>query len=273
MESIMDLGLEGKTVFITGGSSGIGRTTALVYGREPGVQVALSYFQHKEEAEKVVQDIEADGGSAMAVHMDLGDHETIRKAVADVTGQSGGIDVLVNNAVYWGDGSNRGVSVDEMPMSQWEETIGINLFGTVKVTQEVITYMRRQRWGRIINVSSDVALESFTGSGPYGSLKAALFGFTANLVAELSQDGILSNVVIPSWTLTDKARNYFPEGFAEEARQAFSTLRVTKPEDVASAILYLGSGANRHVNGEHIKVTGRSSVTMLDHILTKFVEK
>lgn len=269
----MNLGLENKTVFVTGGSSGIGRATAIAYGREPGVQVALSYFQHKEEAEKVVQTIEEDGGSAMAVHMDLGDHETVRKAVAAITGKFGGIEVLVNNAVHWGDGSNRNVGVEEMPISQWEETIGINLFGTVKVTQEAIPYMRRQQWGRIINVSSDVAHESFTGSGPYGSLKAALFGFTANLVSELSPEGILSNVVIPSWTLTEKARNYFPEGFAEQARQAFPTQRVTRPEDIASAILFLGSGANRHINGEHINVTGKGSQAMLTYLLTKFSDK
>lgn len=149
-------------------------------------------------------------------------------------------------------------------MSQWEETIGRNLFGTVKVTQEVVPFMRRTKWGRIVNVSSDIALDSMKGSGPYGSLKSALFGFTANLVEELSSDGILSNVVIPSLTFTAKAKERFPETFQEGAKKAFPTNRVTRPEDVASLVVYLGSAANGHVNGEQIRVTGKGSQPMLN---------
>lgn len=269
----MDTGLEGKTVLITGGSSGIGKATALMFAEETEAQVAITYYQNEEGAKEIVEAIENNGGQALAVPMMLEDHAGIQKTVAETADRFGSIDVLVNNAVFWGDRKNRGKSFEEMPLSQWEETIGVNLFGMVKVTQEVVPFMRKTQWGRIINVSSDVALHSMKGSGPYGSLKSALFGFTANLVEELSEDGVLSNVVIPSWTLTERAINYFPEEFRQQAIKAFPANRVTLPEDVASMIVYLGSAANGHVNGEQICVTGKGSQAMLGSMFREFSEK
>lgn len=269
----MNTRLEGKTVLITGGSSGIGKATALMFGRETKANVAVTYYKNKEEAQKITDRIDAMGGAAKAVQMSLGDHSNIKKAIKEIINQFGRIDVLVNNAVFWGNPRHRGKSFEEMPISQWEETIGVNLFGTVKVTQEVLPHMRRAKWGRIITVSSDVALDSMKGSGPYGSLKSALFGFNANLVEEFSPDGILSNVVIPGWTLTDRAVAFFPETFRQNAIKAFPTNRVTKPEDVASLIVYLGSDANGHVNGEHIRVTGKGSQPMLSAMFKDYVEK
>ncbi len=268
----MDVGLTGKTVLITGGSSGIGKATALLYGLEKGVNVALTYFEHQVRADAVVAQIRERGGSALAVPLSLADHASIESAVQTVAETFGSIDVLVNNAVQWGS-DNRGKRLEEMPLAQWQETVGVNLLGTVRVTQLVAPYMRKRRWGRIVNVSSDVALDSMVGSGPYGSLKAALLGFTANLVTELSADGILSNVVIPGWTLTDRAIAFFPEAFRETAQSAFPTGRVTLPEDVASLIVYLGSAANGHVNGESVKVTGKGSQAMLSAMFRDFMAR
>jgi len=267
------LGLKGKTIFITGGSAGIGKATAIAYGKEADTQVALSYFKNKEKAEDIVHNIEENGGKAMAVFMDMGDPSSIEKAVNTVLEKWNGIDVLVNNAVHWGNPANRGKKLEEMPLEQWEEMFKINLLGTVKIIQMVVPHMRQKKWGRIINLSSDIAKDSMQGSGPYGSLKAALFGLTANLVEELSADGILSNVVLPSWTLTERAKNFFPESFQEAAIRAFPTRRVTEPEDVASLILYLGSAANGHVNGEHIMVTGKGSQPMLSSLFKEHLAK
>lgn len=268
----METGLEDKTVLITGGSSGIGKATALMFAEQAKARIAFTYYQNEESARQIVEMIEARGRRALAVRMSLEEPASIQKAVADTAGHFGSVDVLVNNAVHWGNRTNRGKRFEEMPLSQWEETIGTNLFGTVKVTQEAVPYMRKAQWGRIINVSSDVALESMKGSGPYGSLKSALFGFTANLVEELSRDGILTNVVIPSWTLTKRAIAFFPDTFRREAVKAFPTNRVTTPEDVASLIVYLGSAANGHVNGEHIRVTGKGSQAMLGTLFREFLK-
>src|SRR5690554_740593 len=96
----MNTGLKGKTVLITGGSSGIGKATALAFGKEPHSKIAITYYHHEETAREVVQAIEQDGGSALAVYMSLGDHASIDEAVRTITRKFGSIDVLVNNAVF-----------------------------------------------------------------------------------------------------------------------------------------------------------------------------
>ncbi len=205
----MDLGLQGKIIFITGGNSGIGRATALAYGREPGAQVAISYCHGQEAANEVVQLIEAGGGKAMAVQMDLASPESLELAISQIIQQWGSIDVLVNNAIVWAHPSNRGKSLEEQPWETWQEMININLLGTVKLTRLVVPFMRSRGWGRIVHISSDLSMDSMKGSGPYSTLKAALTGFTANLVEEYAAFDILTNIVLPSWTLTERAKNSF----------------------------------------------------------------
>lgn len=262
----MDLQLSKKTIFITGGNSGIGKAIALAYAKEAGARIAISYFTAEAKALEIVAAIERQGCQAMAVKMDLANLSSIEQAVRAIIERFGSIDILINNAVIWGSGENRGKSFEQMPLSVWQSTVGLNLFGTVKVTQMVIPYMKSRRFGRIVTVSSDLAVESMHGSGPYSSLKAALFGLTANLVSELSEYNILSNVVLPSWTLTEKAKTFFPEDFQKEAIRAFPTNRITEPEQVATLVVYLGSPANGHVNGEYIKVSGKGSQYMLGTI-------
>jgi 3-oxoacyl-[acyl-carrier protein] reductase len=181
--------------------------------------------------------------------------------VEEVTARTGRLDVLVNNAVQWVDPAQRRRQ-HELTRQQWEEVVGVNLFGTAQVTQQALPFMQRAQWGRIVTLSSDLALDSMPGSGPYSTLKAALLGFNANLVEEYSAEGILSNVVLPSWTLTARARKFSP-AFQQAAALAFPTRRITEPEEVASLVLYLGSAANGHVNGEAIKVTGKGCQPIL----------
>ncbi len=269
----MDTGLNGKTILITGGSMGIGKASALAFGHETGSRVAVTYFKNEVSAKEAVASIERDGGTAFATYMSLADHASIEKAVEAIARRFGSIDVLVNNAIQWGSGENRSKAFEEMSMKQWQETVGINLFGTVKVTQLVVPFMRKQKWGRIVNISSDIGYDSLKGSGPYGSLKTALFGLTSNLVEELSADGILSNVVLPSWTLVERHMANFPEEFRREAAKAFPTRRITTAQDVASLIVYLGSAANGHINGEHIRVTGKSSQPLLNMLMSEYRAK
>lgn len=106
---------------------------------------------------------------------------------------------------------------------------------------------------------------------PWQVGKSAIFGLTANLVSELSQYNILINDVVPSWTLTDNARKLFDQQFQQTAKTAFPTQRITTPEDIASMIVYLGSKANGHVNGEQIKVTGSGSQAMLNYFFQQMM--
>jgi 3-oxoacyl-[acyl-carrier protein] reductase len=262
----MDCGLVGKTVLITGGSSGIGKATAELFGREPGVRVAVSYRNDRQGALDTVSLIEGQGGSAMAVQMDLGSQAGIVQAVREVEKRFGGIDVLINNAVQW---PTERFPFEQGPVSAWESFLSVNLSGVVKLCQAVIPCMKERRWGRIVLLSSDLAVDSMKGSGRYSTLKAALFGLAANLVVELSPFDILTNVVLPSWTLTERAKTAFPKSFQDAAVAAFPTGRITTPGDVASLLLYLGSAANGHVNGQHIKVTGGSSLPLMGYLWEK----
>lgn len=262
----MNLELRKKTVLITGGSSGIGTSIARMYAQESGVQIALTYHTNEQAAAELAGQLKSEGASALAVPLDLGDHESIDRAINEIAGTFGGVDVLINNAVFWGSPGSRRRNFEETPIEEWEKILGINLLGTVKVIQSVILFMKRKKFGRIVNISSDIALDSMPGSGPYGTMKSAFFGLTANLVTEFSADNILSNVVIPSLTFTDEAKKRFPKPFQVAAKKAFPTNRVTNPEDVASLVAYLGSGANIHVNGELIRVTGKGSQPMLNAI-------
>lgn len=260
----MDLKLKKKTVLITGGSSGIGASIVRLYAKERDIQVAFTYHTNKQDAAKLTRKLKKDGVSALAIPMDLEDHESIAQAINKVSDLFGGVDVLINNAVFWGSPGLRGIGFEDIPIQEWEKMFRINLLGTVKMIQSVVPFMKKNKFGRIVNVSSGIALDSMPGSGPYGTMKSALFGLTANLVTEFSAHNILSNVVIPSLTFTDKAKKRFPKAFQEAAKRAFPTYRVTGPEDVASLVVYLGSGANIHVNGEQIRVTGKGSQPILN---------
>lgn len=262
----MDLKLRKKTVLITGGSSGIGESITHMYSEEPEIQIAITYHTNELAKEELVGQLKKKGVSVLAVPMNLGDHESIEQAINKITGIFGGVDVLINNAVFWGNPGSRNMGFEEIPIEEWDAVLRINLLGTVKVIQAVVPFMKKKKFGRIVNISSDIALDSMPGSGPYGAIKSALFGLTANLVTELSADNILSNVVLPSLTFTAKAKERFPKTFQEASTKAFPTNRVTRPEDVASLVVYLGSGANTHVNGELIRVTGNGSQPMLNAI-------
>lgn len=262
----MNLKLQNKTVLITGGSSGIGKSIVQAFAEEPEIHIAFMYHSNKQEAESLIAQLKQKDISVLAVPMDLANLESIDQAVKKVLNKYAGVDVLINNAVFWGSPGSRGFRFEEIPMEEWRKVLNINVLGTVKMIQEVVPFMRKKRFGRIVNISSDIALDSMPGSGPYGTMKSALFGLTANLVTEFSADNILSNVVIPSLTFTEKAQKRFPETFQEAAKKAFPTNRVTRPEDVASLVVYLGSGANTHVNGEMIRVTGKGSQPVLNAI-------
>ncbi len=247
---------------MTGGSTGIGKAVVRLAAREPGLRVAFSYYRHETEARVLAAELEHSGTQAMAVHLDLADQPGIEAAVSAVAGRWGGIDALVNNAVQWPTGE-RWTPFERTTVEGWEQVVSVNLLGTIAVTRAVIPLMRRNTWGRIVTVSSDLAVDSISGAGPYSTLKSALFGMTANLVEELSPDGILTNVVLPSWTLTERNATVFPQDAQAAMIRAFPTGRATSPEDVASVILFLASAANGHVNGEQVRVTGSVSTALM----------
>ncbi|SOD63416.1 3-oxoacyl-[acyl-carrier protein] reductase [Streptomyces zhaozhouensis] len=249
----MDTALRDRVVLVTGASTGIGAATARAYGQE-GARVALTYRGSREKAEKVVSEIEAAGGRALAVRLDLEDLPTIEEAVTSVVEAWGGVDVLVANAVRWGgDGPpDPSIRFEDVSLEEWQAMIGANLIGAAAQVRAVLPDMRSRGWGRIVLISSGVAEEGVPGPGPYGTAKSGLHGLARGLAWEAGRDGILVNVVAPGFTLTD-SRPPIPQAIVERLAAGTPTRRLSDADDVAKLVLFLGSGANGNLTGELVR--------------------
>lgn len=253
----MDTGLKGRVALVTGSSSGIGRATAMAFGEE-GARVAVTYRSNRQGAEATAARVERAGGKALVVPYDLNDSDSIRTAVRSVARRWGTIHVLVNNAVQWGGGAgpDGSVAFEDVPADAWRPMLRSTLEGVYHTIQAVVPWMRGAAWGRIVNVSSTVAEDGLPGSGAYAAAKSGLHGLTNVLAVELGPDGILTNVVMPGLTRTERAVEVIPASVRERVAGATPTRRLTTPQEVARLVVFLGSRANGHVNGEALRITG-----------------
>lgn len=252
----MDLNLAGRVALITGGSQGIGRAVAIQLGRE-GARVALTYRHERAKAEEVVSTIEGAGGEAICVPMDLEALETVRDAAVAATKRWGSVDVLVNNAVLWGDRKPWDMPLfEDVPQAEWQRVFRANFEGAYAAIQAVLPSMRARNWGRIVNISSGVALDGVSGGSPYGAAKAGLHGLTNTLARELGPMGVLINVVVPGATLTEHMTEALPPAIREQREKAYPIRRLLPPEEVAPTIVFLCSALNTAVTGEVIRASG-----------------
>lgn len=258
----MDLQLQNRTVLVTGSSSGIGRATAIAFGQE-GARVVVTYQENREGAEQTAMSIREAGGEVLVVHYDLGDDDSIYEAIRLVNEQWGTIDVLVNNAADMlaidaaktSDGASDPL-FETIEPTRWRPAIRTGLEGAYLTTQYVLPGMRAQRWGRIVNVSSTVVENGIPGMAAYASSKAGLHGLTQTLAQEVGPLNILTNIVMPGVVLTPRTKNAMPAAVLGYAVQQVPTCRFAEPEDVATLVVFLASGRNRHINGEAISVSG-----------------
>ncbi|MDQ0062914.1 SDR family NAD(P)-dependent oxidoreductase [Paenibacillus harenae] len=251
----MNLELKEKVVVVTGASKGIGKATAKQFAAEEA-HVIITYANDQETASRTAEEIRAQGLSCQAVRLNLENSESIQKAVEFVGKEFGGIDVLVNNAVFWGGAAPKFEPFEHTSTDSWFSVIDQNLKGTYLVTKAVLPYMRKREWGRLVHVSSNLAEDGMTGGTSYTASKSALSGFSKSLSLELAAEGIFSNVVMPGFTLTESNASVFPKDLLKKHAESIPAKRLGTPEDVANLIVYLGSKANSYVIGETIRVTG-----------------
>jgi len=252
----MDLGLTDRVVLITGGSRGIGKATALAFAGE-GARVALTYRSGNELAHKAVAEIIAMGGKALAVRLDLSEPDSISAGIDTVRKRWGGIDVFIANAVQFPDASpGAGPAFEDVPVEDWQRLLRSSLEGTIACIQAVLPAMRGRGDGRVVLISSDLARRvALPGTGIYGAAKAALAGLMNGLIAELRGD-ILVNIVTPGLTMTERNLDEIPQSLRDAATAHTPTGRLSQPEDVARAIVFLGSPANSNITGDNLNVTG-----------------
>ena len=238
----MNLGLENKNVFITGGNGGIGAAIVSEYAKE-GARVYFSYHTNAQSADSVCEECKTEP----PIPMDLLDAESIAGAFAKAS-STGGIDVLVNNAVLWRPDSES--SKPEFDM------FSANVIGQYLLTKLALKSMVEREWGRIVNVSSNIAEDGMAGSSMYSASKSALHGMMASFKWDGGSKGVLINTIMPGLTLTERAKAMIPETVRAQEQSRTPSGQLSRPSDVASAVAFLGSAANTNITGELLRVTG-----------------
>jgi 3-oxoacyl-[acyl-carrier protein] reductase len=237
-----------KTACVTGASRGIGREIALALSRD-GMKIIVA-SNERDNNEKVAGEIRAAGGEAVPVYLDLSEAASIKEAFQAALAECGRIDVLVNNA---------GITKDALSMrmkpEDWNLVLQINLSGAFLCTQQVLPGMMRERWGRIVNISSVVGLMGNIGQANYVASKAGLIGLTKTLALELASRNITVNAVAPGFIETDMTR-VLPEEIKQKMLARIPLQRMGQPADVAAAVRFLVSDAAGYITGQVISVNG-----------------
>jgi 3-oxoacyl-[acyl-carrier protein] reductase len=240
---------KGQVILVTGGSRGIGRATAAAFGRAGG-QVAITYRSQKADADAVVQAIVDGGGEALALQADITESSAPAAIVEAVVKRWGRLDVLVNNA-----GITRDTLVMRMSEGDWDDVIKTNLRGPFLTSKAALRPMLKQRYGRIVNVSSLAGVAGNAGQANYSAAKAGLIGFTRALAKEVGSRNITVNAVAPGFITTDLTKD-LPAELLERALKASAIQRLGTPEDVAPAIVFLASKEASYITGQVLGIDG-----------------
>jgi 3-oxoacyl-[acyl-carrier protein] reductase len=246
MNRLFDLG--GKVALVTGGSRGIGRAISLALAAH-GAKVAINSASTAAAADATVQ-AAGGAGAAIAVAGDVADAATAGRLVEATIAAFGRIDILVNNA---------GVTADDlilrMSEAEWDKVIDTNLKGTFYVTKAAVRPMVRQRWGRIISVSSVAGLVGNAGQANYSAAKAGMIGFTKAIAKEVASRNITANVIAPGFIDTEMTAS-LTDAQREEIMRMVAAGRTGKPEDVAPAAVFLASDEASYISGHVLTVDG-----------------
>ena len=239
----------GKTAVVTGGSRGIGRAVCLELAKG-GANVVLCYAGNEAAAAETVSACEALGAKALAVKCDVADSAQVKTLMDEAVKTFGRIDILVNNA-----GINRDGLLMMMKEEDFDAVISANLRGTFLCMKAVSRTMMKQRYGRIVNLSSVVGLRGNAGQVNYAASKAGVIGMTKSLAKELASRGVTVNAVAPGFIDTDMTAA-MPEAAKTATLASIPMQRLGAPEDIAKAVAFLASDDAAYITGQVIAVDG-----------------
>src|SRR5579863_3435278 len=240
--------LSGRVALVTGASQGIGRACALKLAAS-GATVAVA-ARNQEKLNELVREIEAAGGKAFAFPLDVADEEQVKTVFKAALGQLGKVDILINNA-----GITRDQLVMRMKRADWDSVLNTNLTSAYLCIQQVIGSMLKQRWGRIINITSIFGQTGQAGQANYAASKAGLIGLTMAIAREVASRNITCNAVAPGFIETAMTSGFTDE-FRQNALKMVPLGRVGTPEDVANAVAFLASEEASYVTGHVLNVNG-----------------
>ncbi|MEE8327132.1 MAG: 3-oxoacyl-ACP reductase FabG [candidate division NC10 bacterium] len=240
--------LQGKVAVVTGGSRGIGRAVATVLAREGAVITLCA--RDRVLLEKVAAELESLGAQALAVQADVTRASEVEQMIGACVERFGQVDILVNNA-----GITRDNLLLRMKDEEWDAVLSVNLKGVFQCTRAVLRPMIKQRSGRIINLTSVVAVMGNPGQTNYAAAKAGIIGFTKATAREVASRGITANAVAPGFIETDMTHALGPE-LQEQMRSQIPLGRFGRPEDVAELVAFLASDRAAYITGQVIHLNG-----------------
>jgi len=240
--------MSSRIAFVTGASRGIGRACAITLAAA-GHRVVLA-ARDLQKLEAVAEEIRAAGGTATVVALDLSSEESIKAAFAQAAKEVGPVTILVNNAGITKDGLAL-----RMKRADWDAVLQTNLTGSFLCIQQVMQGMMKERWGRIINLSSVVGESGNAGQANYVASKAGLIGLTKSLAQELGSRNITVNAITPGFIDTDMTA-VLSEEVKQKMLAQIPLKRFGSPEDIASAVRFLASDDAGYITGSVLKVNG-----------------
>jgi len=241
--------LDGKIALVTGSSRGIGRAIAVELARA-GAFIFINYVRGEEAARKTLKIMEDRGDKGSLLSFNVSDFDAVQDAIRGITEEKGRIDILINNAGITLDG----IFVRTKP-EEWDNVIDINLKGVFNCCRAATRYMMKQRWGRIVNMTSVVALSGNAGQVCYSASKAGIVGLTKSLARELGSRNICINAVAPGFIETDMTVS-IGEKSREKVIDQIPLGRTGTPDDVAGVVAFLVSGKADYITGQVIHVNG-----------------
>jgi 3-oxoacyl-[acyl-carrier protein] reductase len=249
----MKIDLQDKTVLITGGSRGIGASCVKLF-IESGANVAFTYNTNETASDKILTQF--CDANILSVKVDVNSESEIKNCTESVVSRFGRIDILVNNAGVWEESN-----VEEMSIEEWNRTINTNLTGSFLFVKFVVSHMKQNKFGRIINISSTAGQRGEPQHSHYAASKGGIISFTKSLAVELAPYGITTNCVAPGWVYTDMSNDVIlEESKAQQLKDYIPLGRAAYPDEIAGPVLFLASQLADHINGEILNVNGGSEL-------------
>ena len=246
--------LKGRVALVTGSSTGLGRAMAIALGRA-GAKVAINYQNNTQRAEKACEEFQAAGGEGLLVRGDVSSEADVARMTSDIEKTLGPVDILVLNATP----AQPQKPIEEYDWAFYQQMLDFFIKSPFLLTRACLPHMKQQRWGRIINIGSEVVARGVPNFTAYIAAKGGQNGFNRGLATEVASWGITVNMIAPGWIPVER-HEHDPQDVKDGYRALIPADRWGVPDDLAGAVVFLASDAASFVTGQNIHVNGGMTV-------------